>query len=142
MPEEEKNANNINQNGEMTENEDSEDVLKPTRSPEEIYNRRIRLDTVKKAILAFLHRVGESKRERITQKLRDLKIAENPYAVFRGGSSQQILFTPTNEEVTYCLNFLKSKKNLLLFDEDRKVWIYHDMQEPQKKKATLEDYLK
>ncbi|HUX99441.1 MAG TPA: hypothetical protein VMV49_07810 [Candidatus Deferrimicrobium sp.] len=104
------------------------------------YNKKERLRVIKQGILNYLSRVGQSQRGLIADKLTDLKIWENPYEVYTGGKSKQILVQPTPEEITYCLNYLK-EKTLLTYDEKRKIWIMTSELGKKKKGPTLDDFL-
>ncbi|MHA1266999.1 MAG: hypothetical protein ACTSRS_17305 [Candidatus Helarchaeota archaeon] len=111
------------------------------RSFEELYNKKARLEVIKKAILSYLTRVGESKRGMIQNKIHELKIYKNPYLVYRGGVSKEITFIPSKEEISYCLSYLKEKE-LITYDEARKMWIIKDSDAWQKHKRTLDEFLK
>ncbi len=109
------------------------------KSFEELFNKRERLKVIKQGILSYLSRVGDSQRQTIAEKLNDLQIAENPYELYRGGNSKKVLLTPTNEEISYCLNYLKANE-LIDFDEKRKRWLIKPKDEA-KKKITLDNFL-
>lgn len=113
---------------------------KDTLAFEELFNKKERLKVIKQAILTHLNRTEESKRDTIVNKLHDIQIDENPYEVYRGGTSRQILVQPTNEEITYCLNYLKDK-GLIIYHEARKIWILTTMTGEKKKIPTLDDFL-
>ena len=117
----------------MAENEEK-------KSFEELYNKKARLNVIKQGILTYLNRVGQSKREMIATKIHELKIDEKPYQVYRGGTSRKVPVHPTNEEISYCLNYLKDKE-LITYDESRKMWITLDPAGQKKKGSTLEDFL-
>ncbi len=106
-----------------------------------MFNKKERLKTIKQGILKYLYNVGESNRDRIAAKIQDLQMYENPYEVFsRGGKSRTILVHPTNEEVNYCLNFLKGK-DLIEYNDRRKLWILKDDRGKKKKGQTLDSFL-
>ncbi|NVM55144.1 MAG: hypothetical protein HWN66_15670 [Candidatus Helarchaeota archaeon] len=107
---------------------------------EELFNKKARLNVIKQGILSYLNSVEESRRDTISRKINDLKIEENPYEVYRGGESKKILVQPTNDEITYCLNFLKDK-GLIDYEENRKIWINTAKEGAQKKIPTLDDFL-
>ena len=108
---------------------------------EEMYNKKERLKVIKQGILNYLNRVGESQRETIATKIHDLQMDEDPYEVFyRGGKSRKVLVHPTNEEINYCLNFLKGK-GLIEYDESSKRWVLTGEEGKKKKGQTLDDFL-
>jgi site-specific recombinase XerD len=110
-------------------------------SYEEMFNKKERLKIIKKGILNYLYSVGEANRDRIAAKIQDLQIYQDPYEVFsRGGKSRKMLVNPTNEEVNYCLNFLK-KHDLIEYNERRKLWILKDDRAKKKKGQTLDNFL-
>ena len=109
------------------------------KSFEELFNKRERLKVIKQGILSYLSRVGDSQRQTISEKLSDLQIAENPYELYRGGTSKKVLLSPTTEEIAYCLNYLKANE-LIDFDEKRKRWLIKPQSEA-KKKMTLDNFL-
>ena len=113
---------------------------KDTKAFEEMYNKKKRLEVIKRAILTHLNRVEQSRRDSIVGKLRDIQMDENPYEVYRGGTSRQILIQPTIEEITYCLNYLKDK-GLISYNEGRKIWISTSSEGDKKKGPTLDDFL-
>lgn len=110
------------------------------KSFEELFNKRERLKIIKQGILSYLNRVLESQRQTVTDKLRELQIDENPYERYRGGNSRKVLLNPTNEEISYCLNYLKANE-LIDFDESRKRWLIKPQDDIKKRKATLDDFL-
>jgi hypothetical protein len=126
------------------ENNDLEDTLEEKENKklsfEAKYNKKERLRVIKQGILNYLSRVGQSQRGLIADKLTDLKIWENPYEVYTGGKSKQVLVQPIPEEITYCLNYLKDK-TLLTYDEKRKIWIMTSELEKKRKGPTLDDFL-
>ncbi|MHA1651209.1 MAG: hypothetical protein ACTSYB_13530 [Candidatus Helarchaeota archaeon] len=107
---------------------------------EEMFNKKERLKVIKQGILNFLNRVGESRRDLIENKLHDLLMDQNPYDVFyRGAKSRKILVNPTKDEINYCLNYLK-RKNLIEYNEQRKIWMISGAEERKKKRPTLEKF--
>jgi len=110
------------------------------KSFEELFNKRERLKIIKQGILSYLNRVSESQRQIITEKMNELQIDENPYERYRGGNSRKVLLDPTNEEISYCLNYLKAN-DLIDFDEKRKRWLIKPEDNIKKKKPTLDDFL-
>ena len=111
------------------------------KSYEDMFNKKERLKVIKQGILNYLYQVGDAGRERISIKIQDLQMDENPYEVFyRGGKSRKVLVHPTNEEVNYCLNFLKGK-DLIEYNERRKVWINKAEKGKRKKGQTLDSFL-
>lgn len=112
---------------------------KEKKSFEELYNKKARLNVIKQGILLYLNHVEKGERDKIVSKLSDLQIDENPYEVYRGGKSKQVLVQPTPEEITYCLNYLKDKE-LITYDEHRKIWIITAAEGKKKKGPTLEDF--
>jgi hypothetical protein len=116
-----------------------EEEKQEKKSFEELFNKRERLKVIKQGILSYLTRVGDSQRQTISDKLNDLQIAENPYELYRGGNSKKVLLNPTNEEIGYCLNYLKNNE-LIDFDEKRKRWLIKPQSEA-KKKMTLDNFL-
>ncbi len=110
------------------------------KSFEELFNKKERLKVIKQGILNHLSRVEESKRDTIADKLRDLPIDENPYEVYRGGKSRKVLANPTNEEINYCLIYLKGK-DLITYDEKRKTWKLSTTIRKKKKGQTLDNFL-
>ncbi|MHA1424514.1 MAG: hypothetical protein ACTSQI_00840 [Candidatus Helarchaeota archaeon] len=111
------------------------------KSYEEVFNKKERLKIIKQGILKYLHQVGESNRDRIAMKVQNLQMIENPYEVFsRGGISREVLVHPSNDEVNYCLNFLK-RKGLIEYNELRKLWIIKDDHNKRKKGHTLDIFL-
>ena len=111
------------------------------KSFEELFNKKERLKAIKQGILSYLYRVGESRREVIAEKLRDLQMDENPYEIFyQGGKSRKVLVSPTKEEINYCLSYLRGK-NLIENDEKRKMWIMKAKSGTKKKGQTLDNFL-
>ncbi|MFX1293941.1 MAG: hypothetical protein ACFFD2_03640 [Promethearchaeota archaeon] len=112
------------------------------KSYKEMFNKKERLKVIKQGILNYLNRVRESQREKIAIKLYNLQIDENPYEVFyRGGESRKVLVHPTNEEINYCLNFLKGK-GLIIYNEKLKRWIIKGEEGTRKKGQTLDEFFK
>lgn len=110
------------------------------KSFEELFNKRERLKVIKQGILSYLNRVLESQRQTITEKLHELQIDENPYERYRGGNSRKVQLNPSNEEISYCLNYLKANQ-LIDFDEERKRWLIKPKDGKKRKKPTLDDFL-
>jgi len=110
------------------------------KSFEELFNKRERLKVIKQGILSYLNRVSESQRQTIVDKLHELQIDENPYERYRGENSRKVLLNPSNEEISYCLNYLKTNE-LIDFDETRKRWLIKPKDDKKRKKSTLDDFL-